>query len=152
MTQTPYLPSPRIFRKCGKNYRRWTAGHKRQIVEETFAPGSSVSIVARRHDVNANQVFKWRRLYQRGALGESVQAIDGFLPVGVIGHDGLLVTEQEKPDSVPAVPSAAVAAVPVQAARPVITVSLREGVLVRMEGDMGLSVLRCVLKTVLGEP
>ncbi len=28
---------------------------------ETLAPGASVSIVARRHDVNANQLFKWRR-------------------------------------------------------------------------------------------
>lgn len=149
MTQIGSLPSPRTFRKCGKDYRRWTDAHKRQIVEETFAPGSSVSIVARQHDVNANQVFKWRRLYQRGELGNPVQAIDGFLPVGVIGHDGLLATEQEKPDSVPVSPSAAV---PVQAAeRPVITLSLREGVRVRLEGDMGLPVLRCVLKTVLGE-
>ena len=28
---------------------------------ETLEPGASVSIVARRHDVNANQLFKWRR-------------------------------------------------------------------------------------------
>lgn len=28
---------------------------------ETLEPGSSVSRVARRHDVNANQLFKWRR-------------------------------------------------------------------------------------------
>jgi transposase len=34
---------------------------KQRIVAETLEPGSSVSIVARRHDVNANQVFKWRR-------------------------------------------------------------------------------------------
>ena len=33
---------------------------KRQLVAETLEPGSSVSIVARRHDVNANQLFKWR--------------------------------------------------------------------------------------------
>jgi transposase len=31
------------------------------IVAETLEPGSSVSIVARRHDVNANQLFLWRR-------------------------------------------------------------------------------------------
>jgi transposase len=41
--------------------RQWSAAVKRQIVTETLEPGSSVSIVARRHDVNANQVFKWRR-------------------------------------------------------------------------------------------
>jgi len=34
---------------------------KRQIVAETQEPGASVSVVARRHDVNANQLFKWRR-------------------------------------------------------------------------------------------
>jgi transposase len=41
---------------------------RRQIVEETLAPGTSVSLVARAHNVNANQVFKWRRLYHQGLL------------------------------------------------------------------------------------
>jgi transposase len=41
--------------------RIWSEALKRQIVAETLEPGSSVSIVARRHDVNANQLFKWRR-------------------------------------------------------------------------------------------
>jgi len=38
-------------------------------VEETLLPGASVSRVARRHDVNANQVFYWRKLYREGQLG-----------------------------------------------------------------------------------
>src|SRR3954454_5760456 len=41
--------------------RRWPEALKRQIVAETLEPGSSVLIVARRHDVNANQLFQWRR-------------------------------------------------------------------------------------------
>src|ERR1700722_5684240 len=41
--------------------RQWPEAAQRRIVAETLEPGSSVSIVARRHDVNANQVFKWRR-------------------------------------------------------------------------------------------
>lgn len=41
---------------------------KRQIVEETLEPGASVSRVARKYGVNANQVFSWRRLYQQGGL------------------------------------------------------------------------------------
>jgi transposase len=41
--------------------RQWTEAFKRQVVAETLAPGASVSIVARRHDLNANQLFKWRR-------------------------------------------------------------------------------------------
>ena len=44
--------------------RRWPEALKRQIVAETRAPGASVSAVARRYDVNANQVFKWRRQYE----------------------------------------------------------------------------------------
>jgi transposase len=41
---------------------------RRQIVEETLKPGASVSLVARAHEVNANQVFKWRKLYREGRL------------------------------------------------------------------------------------
>jgi transposase len=41
--------------------RQWSAALKRRIVAETREPGASVSVVARRHDVNANQLFKWRR-------------------------------------------------------------------------------------------
>jgi transposase len=42
---------------------------KRRIVAETRMPGASVSVVARRHDVNANQLFRWRRQYEAGAAG-----------------------------------------------------------------------------------
>ena len=42
----------------GSKRRQWTRALKRRIVAETLEPGASVSIVARRHDVNANQVFK----------------------------------------------------------------------------------------------
>jgi transposase len=38
-----------------------TKRRQRQMVAETQAPGASVSIVARRHDVNSNQLFTWRR-------------------------------------------------------------------------------------------
>ncbi len=35
---------------------------RRQIVEESLQPGVSVAVVARRHGINANQVFLWRKL------------------------------------------------------------------------------------------
>src|SRR5260370_32673301 len=38
--------------------RQYSEALKRQIVAETQEPGSSVSIVARRDDVNSNQLFK----------------------------------------------------------------------------------------------
>ena len=41
--------------------RRWPKALTRQIVAETLKPGSSVLIVARRHDVKANQLFQRRR-------------------------------------------------------------------------------------------
>jgi len=41
--------------------RQYSEALKRQMVAEMLVPGASVSIVARRHDVNANQLFKWRR-------------------------------------------------------------------------------------------
>ena len=47
--------------------RRWSEAQKRQIVSESYEPGVSVSIIARRYNVNANQVFKWRRLYREPA-------------------------------------------------------------------------------------
>src|ERR1700751_6399199 len=48
--------------------RRWTAPEKVRIVEETFEPGMTVSLVARRHGVAPNQLFTWRRLVVEGAL------------------------------------------------------------------------------------
>ena len=54
-----------------------TKAERRAIVEETLVPGASVSRVARRHDVNANQVFRWRKLYSEGRLGTTTN----FLPV-----------------------------------------------------------------------
>ena len=48
--------------------RRWTAAEKVRMVEETFEPGMTVSLVARRHGVAPNQLFAWRRLVAQGAL------------------------------------------------------------------------------------
>ena len=48
--------------------RSWPEALKQEIVAASFEPGSSVSVVARRYDVNANQVFGWRKLYRDGVL------------------------------------------------------------------------------------
>jgi transposase len=56
---------------------------KRQVVEATLQPGASVSLIARKHDVNANLVFRWRHQYQEGAFGLVNQSAT-FLPVQVI--------------------------------------------------------------------
>jgi transposase len=50
-----------------RRHRSWPEALKREIVAATLLPGSSVSRVARRYDVNANQVFAWRRRYRDGS-------------------------------------------------------------------------------------
>src|ERR1044071_1914177 len=70
-----------IERLSSNRRRRWPEAVKRQIVAETLEPGSSVSIVARRHDMNANQLFQWRRrlLAKSPASGGST-----LLPVEIV--------------------------------------------------------------------
>ncbi len=53
--------------KRRRRHRSWPESLKREIVAATLTPGSSVSLVARRYDVNANQVFAWRRRYREAA-------------------------------------------------------------------------------------
>jgi len=52
---------------------------KRQIVQMTLEPGASVAEVARAQGVNANQLFKWRRAFERGELVEPYR----LLPVTI---------------------------------------------------------------------
>lgn len=53
--------------------------------EETHVRGVSVANVARRHEVNANQVFTWRQLYRRGLLEVSgAHSAPTMLPVTVM--------------------------------------------------------------------
>ncbi len=60
----------------GRRRRRsWSAEEKRRIVDETYAPGASVSIVARRHDVNANMLFTWRREMEAAVAPGSENAV-----------------------------------------------------------------------------
>lgn len=63
--------------------RRWSEARKRRIVAESYQPGVSVSVVARRHDVNANMVFSWRRQYR-----ELARVVGGFVPVVVTSTEG----------------------------------------------------------------
>ena len=61
--------------------RRWSEEERRRIVAESFEPGASVSVVARRHDVNTNLLFTWRRRY--GGEQWKVAEVAGFVPAVV---------------------------------------------------------------------
>jgi transposase len=70
----------------GRGRRRWTAEEKRRIVEETRAPGASVSLVAGRHDINANLLFKWKRLADAGKPDRPLLLGPEFVPIGVVAR------------------------------------------------------------------
>jgi transposase len=70
--------------------RKWTTEQKERIVEGARAPGASVSVVARRYDLNANLLFKWKRLAEAGQLGGPLATIESaeLVPIGVVGQAG----------------------------------------------------------------
>ena len=47
--------------RTSRQRRRYSQAFKRQVVGETLAAGVSVAAVARRHGLNANMLFTWRR-------------------------------------------------------------------------------------------
>jgi transposase len=59
--------------------RRWSPEQKLTMVRESLEPGKSVSVVARRNGINANQLFLWRKLYQDGSLS-AVSAGEAVVP------------------------------------------------------------------------
>ena len=63
--------------------RMRTVAEKRRIVEETLVRGASVALIARKHDVNANLLFGWRRLYKQGVLKACREPAAKLLPVEV---------------------------------------------------------------------
>jgi transposase len=69
--------------ETSKRVKRWrrSVEEKRGIVEETLTAGASVARVARRHAVNANQVFYWRKKYREGRLGKASSS--NLLPVTI---------------------------------------------------------------------
>ncbi len=89
------LPEKLRAKKPTPPRRGYTMDKKLQVVRETLAPGASVSLVARRHDINSNIVFRWRRQYMRGELVKGAAAGTGqpqlppaFVPVDVVDHAG----------------------------------------------------------------
>jgi transposase len=77
LVDTKQQPSP-------TKRRKYPEALKRQMVAETQAPGASVSIVARHHDVNSNQLFRWRRQLLPKAVVES----GAMVPVEIAPDDG----------------------------------------------------------------
>ena len=61
-----------VSRKSKRSeYRQHTVEFKRGVVLQSLAEGASVSRIARAYDINANQVFAWRKAFNEGRLGET---------------------------------------------------------------------------------
>ena len=76
-----------------RRHRSWPDGLKREIVAASFAPGSSVSIVARQYDVNANQVFNWRKRYREDPHRLCDAAAPQLIPVVVTAEQDTACTQ-----------------------------------------------------------
>lgn len=61
--------------------RAWTTDEKRRIVDESLEDDASLAEVARRHDLNANQLFTWRR--QFGVEPVAPRDLAPILPVTI---------------------------------------------------------------------
>jgi transposase len=119
--------APRRFR---------TVDVKIQIVTESRMPGASVAEVARRHGVNANQVFTWRLQQEQGVLGRRKRgrpAAVKLLPVQVR-------SEAQKP---PAEASTAMLTAPASEGR--LEITLADGVRVAISGAVSAEQLHHVL-------
>jgi len=125
----------RLGRRTGPR-RKYLVGEKLRILEETRRPGASIAEVARAHGINANVVFGWRRLAQRGLLrAESAESIP-LLPVKV-----------ESPTLLPTVKASSVPkAAPVSRERGVIEIEFAGGIRMRLQGAVDALLLKRVLK------
>ena len=109
--------------------RQRSKQERRRIVEQSFEPGVSVARLARAHQVNANQIFHWRKLYREGLLAdEAEKAAAEWLPVR------LSEASPEQPGQAP----------PAQAGGS-IAIELARG-RVRIEGAPDAGALRLVLE------
>ena len=77
----------------GRRNRSWPEALKREIVAASYAPGASVSKVARHYDVNANQVFGWRKRYRDDPRAPAMPAAPRLIPVVVTAEQNAVATQ-----------------------------------------------------------
>jgi transposase len=78
VTMTGNIPKSEVLSGPERRRRR-TPAEKLAIVAETYGPGVTVSLVARRHGIAPNQLFLWRRLASQGAL-TATQSEEAVVP------------------------------------------------------------------------
>ena len=100
---TSLNPDPSKAVQAQPPRRRHSDAFKREVVEACLKGDASVSMVARQYDVNANQVFKWRKEYRDGLLTEGKT----MLPVVIEGTPAV-VTAAPAPATAAPEPAASI--------------------------------------------
>ena len=118
--------------------RRRSVSEKLQIVQLTMEPGASVAEIARAHGVNANQVFKWRRVFERGQLSDGAAISTALLPVTVTADSEMKLGTTDAAADVQASSGGA------------IHIELPGRALVSMEGHVDAALARAVLESLRG--
>ena len=77
--------------------RSWPEALKREIIAATCAPGASVSVVARRYEVNANQVFTWRKRYRDVPPAAAAKAVSRLVPVMITSETDAVARQRPAP-------------------------------------------------------
>ena len=119
--------------------RRWRAEDKLRIVAELEQPGACFADVARRHDVSRGLLWNWRCQVRNGTLYPAADV--QFLPIQVVPE--------------PAAPTATCPAKALVSPSPVaadgtIEITLPDGTMVRVTGEVGAATLRRVLGALRG--
>jgi transposase len=72
ISEHKHMPEPvrrmEVFTGAGRR-RSWSPAEKAAIIAESYGGGETVCGVARRHGLTPQQLFAWRRLARRSALG-----------------------------------------------------------------------------------
>jgi transposase len=69
--------------------RRWTLAEKLAIVEAAKTSGDPVSVVARRHGMNANHLFNWLQRDRDGTLDRAALYVESGGPLAFIDLGGV---------------------------------------------------------------
>lgn len=63
--------------------RRFSSAYKCQVVQALLSSAMSLARFAREHDLNHNQLARWRREYEQGKYGAVAEVAKDFVPVCV---------------------------------------------------------------------
>ena len=109
--------------------RVWSRADKQAIIAETEAPDVTVSMVARRHNMHASLLFRWRRDALEAARSTSVLTPPAFVPLALPAPAG--------------VPS-------IERSGGAIEIELAGGHRLRADASVEIAVLRGVIKALVG--